>query len=117
MAVARGKVLKSDKSPAAHRRVRMMAWPTDDVLAAMKVGDKFKMQILDEAVTDAAGNYTLAVPSVEALAPVADTAGIVNVDVVAEDGAGGQSVTSVPLPPQLGRAATARARGLAAPRR
>lgn len=114
--VARGKVLKSDKSPAANRRVTMMAWPTDDVLAAMKVGDKFKMQILDEAVTDAAGNYTLAIPSVDALAPVADTAGIVNVDVVAEDGAGGQSITSVSLPPQLGRAATARVRGLAAPR-
>lgn len=114
--IAKGKILKADKTAAAGMRVTAMAWPTDDVLGPMRVGTKFKMQVLDQTTTDANGDYTLDVPAIDDLAGVADWDGNVNMDVIAEDGSGGQTVTAVPLPPVFGRSAKTKVSGGGIPR-
>ena len=103
--LAHGKVITAGKAPARNAQVTMLAWPTDKQLAAMKVGDTFKLQVLSTTETDDDGNYALSIDSIASLAPVADWAGNVNVDIRAIDAQGTQTQVSVPLAPTLGAAA------------
>ena len=110
--LARGTVLDAGQRPAAGARVTMVAWPSNDVLESMRVGDSFKLQVLSTAVTDARGGYALGATARDGVAPFADRFGNVNVDVFADSGSGAHSMQSTSLTPSPGTTTLAGARSV-----
>lgn len=97
--LAQGIVQDAANRPATHAKVMLIAWPSNDVLDALKVGDSVRLQPLATTFTDAAGRYSLTVADESALAPFADRYGNVNVDIVAQGTNGLKSLASTPLDP------------------
>ncbi len=95
--LVKGRVLTAAGTPAGRTRISMLAWPADDRLGRLAVGESFGRAVLAGAVTDAGGRYSLTTDSLDRLASVADGNGVVNVDVIAERADGTRAVASTPL--------------------
>lgn len=71
--------------------VTLYAWPSNDTIESMQVGDIANVQPIAAAIAGANGVFDLRVPNLTALVPYSDSAGIVNLEVVAQDLNGGES--------------------------
>lgn len=67
---------------AGHRPVVLLAWPANDVLARLRVGDSVGLRPVSRATTDAAGRYALKLADLAALAPVTAADGLVNFELI-----------------------------------
>lgn len=57
--VATGRVSRFDSSRAANARVVLMAWPPDEVMESLQVGDSVRMVPIARATADENGNFEL----------------------------------------------------------
>jgi hypothetical protein len=80
--VADGRVLRSDGGAEAGQGVILLAWPADDVVASMRVGDTVKLQPVATAITDTAGRYKLRIAELSQVRSQAGPDGLVNFEVV-----------------------------------
>jgi hypothetical protein len=85
--IAQGKVrTAAGKAAAAGTPVVLYAWPSNDVTAAMAVGDEVKLQQVSESATAADGSFALRIDDLAALQPVMGADKIVNFELTAGQG-------------------------------
>ena len=71
--VAAGAITSPSGAALLGVKVSLYAWPTDEVLSAMKPGQAVPRSLLATATTSSAGGYTLEVPQAKLNAAVAAT--------------------------------------------
>jgi hypothetical protein len=88
-----GAVRTAKDAPSAGANVVLLAWPSNEVVEKMAIGDKLTLQPVATAVTASDGSFQLRLDSNDRVRPMADSYGIVNFDIVASptDPATGQS--------------------------
>ncbi|MFF1819818.1 hypothetical protein ACFVWG_21130 [Kribbella sp. NPDC058245] len=84
--VSKGRVLRSDGTPAAGSNLVLLAWPSNDVTDKQVVGDTVKLQPIARATSDANGQFEVRIASNSSLEPLAGRDGIVNMELTAEKG-------------------------------
>ncbi|WP_405061706.1 hypothetical protein OG474_08655 [Kribbella sp. NBC_01505] len=94
--VVGGTVRTPNDTPLAGANVVLLAWPSNEVVEKMAIGDKLTLQPVATAVTGGDGSFQLRLDSNDRVRPMADSYGIVNFDIVASpvDPASGQSGSS-----------------------
>lgn len=84
--VASGRVIGRDGRPVANASVVLMAWPSNDVMASVVVGDRITLQPVAKARTSADGSYALRLASTNLVEPIAGRDRLVNFSVFAGSG-------------------------------
>src|SRR4051812_12460838 len=80
--VVQGVLYDLDGSPAtAGQLVTLVAWPSSDVLAALKPGDAVPTTVVDTTATSASGAFSLGFSSPDAARRLADSNGDINLSV------------------------------------
>ena len=92
--VARGRLLDERQRPVAGH-LTLVAWPRQELLAPLDVGDGVKLVPVGKAIAAADGSFALRIDPGVPLAELVDPDGAVNFDVVAESG-GRWAISSFP---------------------